>query len=285
MTLRFLLARPWLWARLAQKAVQGGGAATLRFLLLHDVSSEERPAFEAAVAWLAQRNRLATPAEAQAILAGAPFTGDKVVLTFDDGFAGNLDLAETVLARHGAKAIFFVCPGLMDLEPTAQRAAIAANIFNGRRQPDALPPQCRLMTWAELERLASLGHEIANHTLSHRRLSTLGADEQEAEIAGGAEMLRQRLGSAGDWFAFPFGEVASVSTETIHSVARHHKFCRSGVRGGNDAKTHPLALWADHLDLMAPWAYQRLILEGGLDRLYQGPRDVLSRLTGERHGG
>jgi peptidoglycan/xylan/chitin deacetylase (PgdA/CDA1 family) len=284
MSVRFLLARPLLGLRLAQKALVGPQAA-LRILIFHDVPPADLPAFERLLAWLSERGRLAAPAEARAMLDGTAPAAEKVLLTFDDGFQGNLSLAETVLARHGAKAVFFVCPGLMELPSEAQRAAIAANIYDGRRTVADVPADCSLMGWSALERLVELGHEVANHTLSHRRLSLLSHAEQDEEIGGGADALTRRFGRAGDWFAYPFGDIDSADATTLSSVARYHSLCRSGVRGGNGRGTHPLAVLADHLDLGAPWGYQRLTIEGGLDPLYGRQRDRLAAMVGGAHAG
>lgn len=247
----------------------------LRILMLHDVPARDMAALDDLVGGLARAGRLASPADAEAMLLDRS-QGDRVLLTFDDGFASNFVAAKEVLARHGATAIFFVCPGLVELPLAEQRAAIAANIFDGRRSAADLPDGLRLMNWDELERLRAAGHVVANHTLGHRRLSRLSPGDIEAEIAGAADALLRRLGTASNWFAYPFGDVDSIGPEGLAAAGRHHRFCRSGVRGLNGPSTHPLAVLADHLDLEAPSAWRRLVVEGGLDRRYAAARNRLN---------
>ena len=129
-----------------------------------------------------------------------------MLLSFDDGFASNLEVAETILAPLGAKALFFVCPALMNLDGAAQSAAIAGQILQGRR---AAPEP--LMGWDAVDRLKALGNTIGSHTLDHRRLAGLGADQLAEQVGAAAEMLAARLGGPVDWFAYTFGAIAAAN--------------------------------------------------------------------------
>ncbi len=275
MSLREILAGPalglWRLARLVHPAEE----SSFRILLFHDIPQSQRQAFQSLVGGLAARNALIDPAEAARRLGGG---GGKpgVLLSFDDGFVSNLAVAETVLAPLGAKALFFVCPGLMELSGEAQGAAIAANILRGRREaPEAV------MDWAAVERLRAAGHVIGNHTLDHRRLSDLSPGQRAEQIGRSAEMLTARLGERADWFAYTFGDVASIDAAALAEIGRHHRFCRSGVRGSNDSDTPPLALRGNHVDLAASPAWQALAVEGGLDFRYRAQR---CRLDGMVNG-
>lgn len=270
MSLRHLAAPALLLAHRLFSARRDG----LRVLMLHDVPPGEVDALDEMVGTLARQGRLADPAQAAALLAeGGP--GQKVLLSFDDGFASNREAARSVLDRHGAKALFFVCPGLIDLPVPEQAAAVAANVFRGRLK-DSVPA---LMGWDGIEALARSGHAIGNHTLTHRRLPTLTEAEIEDEIAGGAAELTRRLGAAPAWFAYPFGDIDSVDARVLAAAARHHRFCRSGVRGLNRAGADPLAVLSDHVDLAAPAAYRWLAAEGGLERRYGAQRARLATLA------
>jgi len=268
MSLRHRLAPPWLALHRLF-----GPSPGLRLLLLHEVAATELPALERLVDWLAEGDRLGNPAELEAALSGGALpAGPRWVLSFDDGFAGNLAAAR-IIERAGGRALFFVCPGLVGLAAMPQAEAIAANIFDGKKGAGDL----RLMSWDQLAALQAAGHTIASHTMSHRRLTRLSAGEIEAEVAGAVALLADKLGGRSDWFAFPFGDIASISAEALTIIGRHHRYCRSGVRGAISAIPHRLAIPADQIDLAAPWAYQQLVAEGGLDARYRSAR---SRLEG-----
>ncbi|MBI5163376.1 MAG: polysaccharide deacetylase family protein [Magnetospirillum sp.] len=282
MSLRHHLATPLLLAHRLVRAVRSSPPG-VRLLLLHDVPTEAMPAFERLVAWLAASGRLASPAVAEAVLDGGavPPGPERCVLTFDDGFVSNVAAAR-VLERHGARGLFFLCPGLMDLSGANQRAAVAANVFDGRIKPGALPEALRPMTWDEAAALSAAGHAIGSHSLLHRRLTRLGGGELERDLATAAQMLGERLGRAIPWFAFTFGDIGSVSADVLAAVGRHHRYCRSGIRGANRAGTPPLALLADQIDPETPWAWQRLAVEGGLDRRYAAARARLAAMASQQ---
>ena len=239
-----------------------------RALLFHDVPPSQRAAFAALVTQLHHQGRLITPAQAAA-------GGDGVLLTFDDGFQSNLEVAETILAPLGVSALFFVCPGLVDLRGDAQAAAIGANVFDGKRDAGDL----RIIDWDGVERLRALGHTIGSHTLDHKRLTALSADARAEQIDGAAERLRQRLGAVPDWFAYTFGDAWSVDAPSLAAIARRHRFCRSGVRGANRQGVSPYALRADHVELGGDEAWRWLAVEGGLDPLYRKARARLDALA------
>lgn len=273
MSLRETLAVPalglWRLVRLVRPAEEG----SFRILLFHDIPKSQRQAFARLVNGLAARGLLIDPAEAERRLVGGSGKPG-VLLSFDDGFASNLAVAESILAPLGAKALFFVCPGLMALAGEAQLAAIAANVLRGQR-----PAPEELMDWAAVERLVAAGHVIGSHTLDHLRLTALSADQRAEQIGGSAEVLATRLGKVPAWFAYTFGDVDSIDAPALAEIGRYHRFCRSGVRGDNDAATPPLALRADHVDLAAGPAWQTLAAEGGLDLRYRAQRRRLDGMV------
>ncbi len=274
--LRYHLARPWLGGFRAWRRIGAAPPRALRILLLHDVPEARFDALDRLLDMVKRRHRFVAPDEAEAWLAGAaPQQGRApCLLTFDDGFASNHAAATTVLARHGVRALFFVCPGLVELEGDAQRQAIAANIFDGRPGAGDLS----LMTWQEIGALKEMGHTIGAHSMTHRRLSLLRGEELAHEVRGCNEVLAARLGTRATWFAFPFGSIDSVSAAALAVIASDYRFCRSGVRGPNTGATDRLALRADHIDLEAPDAYLSLVVEGGLDWRYATHRRRLDAL-------
>ncbi len=96
------------------------------------------------------------------------------------------------------------------------------------------------------------------------------------EIAGSGEDIAMRLGAPADWFAFPYGDISSISDKALNIIQTHFKYSRSGVRGLNTLSgTRPAAIFADHIDLHGPAAYRELTVEGGLDAQYRKARQQL----------
>lgn len=275
--LRYRLARPWLAALRAGRPLAGGNRG-FRILLFHDVADHHLEVLNDLVADVKRTQGVLTPEEAEDWIMGRGRTAGRppCLFNFDDGFASNLTAARRVLAPHGVKALFFVCPGLMDLPPDAQGPAVARGMFEGRR--DAVPP---LMTWEEVAQLADVDHVIGAHGMSHRRLSALSGADLGAEILDSGARIEARLSRPVHWFAYPFGDVDSIAAAALSVVAGRYRFCRSGVRGLNGAATPPHALRADAIDLAAPEAYRRLVAAGGLDFRYRRARRRLDAMLGE----
>jgi len=252
-------------------------------LLFHDISDYDLAAFDRLIGYIATEHGTLTPEEATAWLERGPPPRPNsaswkapCLLTFDDGFASNFQVANSILNHHGVKALFFVCPGLTDLSGEAQRAAVAERVFEGRIGPESLPPSTRLMTWDELAQLKQNGHEIGCHGMLHRRLSELQPVDLAEEIITAADLMDERLSQTTRWYAYAFGDIGSINTAALGVIASRFRHCRSGLRGANGADGDAMAVSADSISPAAPLPYQKLLLEGGLDFLYSKRRRHLS---------
>ncbi len=271
---RYRFAKVWLsaWESLGYfKRVYPAG--TFRVLLFHDIPRNLWTAFESLVRYVMDCHGVLTPEEAEGILDGTspPILDTRIpcLLTFDDGFESHQNVAKEILNRYGLKAIFFVCPGLMDISRENQREAIARHIFDGHVRSTDLPDEMALMFWSDLESLIGSGHTIGSHATHHLRLSKLSIDVLQREIVESAELLASRLGISTRWFAYPFGDLGSIDWESYGIIGTRYEFCCSGIRGMNSGRTHRLGLLRKHLDLGTPFEYQKLVLEGGLDFWYK----------------
>jgi peptidoglycan/xylan/chitin deacetylase (PgdA/CDA1 family) len=100
-----------------------------------------------------------------------------VALTFDDGpDPEHTPAVLDVLAREGVQATFFLI---------------------GRRAERA--PEL-------VRRMVAEGHDLGNHTLSHRSLWGLGPRETTREMRGGHEAIAQAAGGAPSFFRPPWGK-------------------------------------------------------------------------------
>ena len=62
------------------------------------------------------------------------------------------------------------------------------------------------LTWEQLREIAALpGFGLGAHTLTHPDLPNRSPEEARAEMAGGADRLRERVGVEVEQFAYPFG--------------------------------------------------------------------------------
>ncbi len=267
----------WIWVRRAVTRLTAARRQGFRIITFGPAPSEHLGALDAFVGHLKRTHGLLSPEEAADHLAGRPAERARLLpclLTFDGGISSTVHGALDVLDRHGARAVFFVCPGLMAFTGENQRAVIAANLFDGRVKPRDLPPDLRLMTWDEAAGLTDAGHAIGVHGMMYRRLSPLTGEDLRREISGAADEAAEKVGKV-DWFASPFGDAAGISPSALAIIAERFRFCRSTVAGVNSPGTPRMALRADAINLDVPLGEAKLAVEGGLDGAGQAARRAL----------
>jgi peptidoglycan/xylan/chitin deacetylase (PgdA/CDA1 family) len=154
-----------------------------------------------------------------ASLASRDAADGHAALTFDDGFADNLEQLAPLLAREKATATVFVVSGWL-----------------GDRHPEE--PRARILSGNELRTLAAAGIEIGAHTRTHPDLTKLSYDEALAELEGCKSDLEAIVGRPVDVAAYPYGE---ANSETI-AACRNAGFRAACLISGHGSWNNPHAL-------------------------------------------
>lgn len=132
----------------------------------------------------------------EAVFSPQPMPDKVVAITFDDAYRSVVTNGLPILKEFGYPFTFFV-----------DTAAIVSKHSDSKTA--ALRP-----SWDDLRELQKHGGTIANHSHTHvqfpKRLEN-ETDEQWAErirneITTAQSLLKKELGSAPNWFAYPFGE-------------------------------------------------------------------------------
>jgi peptidoglycan/xylan/chitin deacetylase (PgdA/CDA1 family) len=129
------------------------------------------------------------------------------LITFDDGYRSNLDVAAPVLRRFGYPAVIFV--------PTLFIGGY--NAFDADIQYEPREAMCE---WNELSALERNGISVQSHGVSHRRLSELSSGEQEHELAASKAVLESELGKRVEFFSFPYGDGGGDPSAIADMLAR-----------------------------------------------------------------
>lgn len=111
------------------------------------------------------------------------------LITFDDGYADNLD-ACAELQRRGMRATWYVVSGSVGKAP---------------QWPDDGRPSGRMLNPSELCEMQAAGMEIGSHTVNHVRLTDVDDARLMQELTDSKAALEAILGKAVTSFAYPYG--------------------------------------------------------------------------------
>ncbi len=180
------------------------------------------------------------------INAKSPLPDKSFVLTFDDGYQSFHTDAWPLLKKYGFNATVFLITDFCGKD----------NQWLG--QPASVP-KAALLTWDEVEELAEQGCEFGGHTLTHRPLSTLSADQLLDELVQSKAKIMEVTGQDASIFAYPYGD---TNGDAVKAVQQHYEGAVStnlGICGLNSDKYllpridsyYLTQAWIDNLD--KPW--------------------------------
>jgi peptidoglycan/xylan/chitin deacetylase (PgdA/CDA1 family)/sulfur carrier protein ThiS len=116
-------------------------------------------------------------------------SGKVVALTFDDGpWPGQTDKVLDVLERENVRATFFMVGRLVDKNPKLARRVIEA------------------------------GHDVGNHTYSHKSLARLSAAGLRKEIRTGRQAIEDVTGKSASWMRPPYGAMDSDAWQVVRDM-------------------------------------------------------------------
>ncbi|WP_170137094.1 polysaccharide deacetylase family protein [Winogradskyella sediminis] len=200
------------------------------------------------------------------------FFGDKttsgihILITFDDGYKDNYDIAFPILKQHNAKVIFFIVTNIIgtndwlthdklrflvekkyksenEVETCLKKMNQGHSIATWIKQNEnliAIPEQRLMMNWKEVEEIDKEGFKIAPHTHQHSILSFLDYTKQEGEIQTSIKTLESKLKKICNYFAYPNGLYNADSLNVLNKSAIQYGFTTQP--GFNSKENAPLQL-------------------------------------------
>jgi peptidoglycan/xylan/chitin deacetylase (PgdA/CDA1 family) len=117
----------------------------------------------------------------------APLPPKPVMITFDDGYVNNFDLAYPLLKRHGCKAVFFI----------PSEGIGKTNWWDRHAEP--------IMTVEQLRGLDAGLIELGLHSTDHKHYGNLSPEQIEADMQKSISSFRHSGISFVPAFAYPYG--------------------------------------------------------------------------------
>jgi peptidoglycan/xylan/chitin deacetylase (PgdA/CDA1 family) len=113
------------------------------------------------------------------------------VLTFDDGYKNNIEIAMPILLSFGFTATIFITTAYIGKE-------------NSWLQ-NSFIPRLPMLSWADVHRMVECGFDIHPHGTTHVPLDGLGSEQITDEICHSRRCIEDALKTSGDLFCYPHG--------------------------------------------------------------------------------
>ena len=130
----------------------------------------------------------------RAITNHEPLPPKPVILTFDDGYLDNYQIAYPILQQFGFVGTFFIVTEFID---------------NNR---------AGYMNWQMIEEMAAAGHRFEPHSRTHPDLRARNNDYLIWEILGPQETLTAHIGYTPRYFSFPSGRYDDDVLAMLHRL-------------------------------------------------------------------
>lgn len=141
-------------------------------------------------------------------------SGRQVLLTFDDGYVNNLELALPVLEAEQCPATIFVLPGRF----------AGTNAWDQGHLPETERDQ--LMSLEQMKTIVQSPYiTLGSHGMLHSKLPTLSDEQLDWEIQESYRILSEQLGAGFvPVFAYPWGEYSDQVVRAMERSAYRYAF-------------------------------------------------------------
>jgi len=126
------------------------------------------------------------------IMMNQPTPRKSIVLTFDDGYKNNYDIAFPILRVFGFTATIFLVTGFMGKTDSWEKDKGIADF--------------PLLSWNEVLEMKKYGIDFQPHSHSHLLLTNLTGDEIKAEVVRSKKEIESRLNKKAEVFCYPYGK-------------------------------------------------------------------------------
>lgn len=169
----------------------------------------------------------------------ADYKDDKkcaISYTFDDGMTDHYHFIMPLLDKHGFKGTFWI---------------IGSKVLNEYPADADTENDAYLITWKQLKEMSDRGHEISNHTWTHKNLQKISLDEAKYEIYKTDSVIFEKIGIYPRTFCYPY----NASNDEIVSIANENRVgTRLKQHGiGKNTTEEQLVSWTERTINTGDW--------------------------------
>lgn len=133
------------------------------------------------------------------------------VVTFDDGWQDNFEVAYPILKKYNIPATIFLVPKFIESNELTSIDTVITISYRMRRQKKDILNKKSLnskpyLSWDELQLMKENGIHFGAHGLTHAILTKISQHEVEQEIDHSKKILERKLNCQINTFCYPNGE-------------------------------------------------------------------------------
>ena len=159
--------------------------------------------------------------------------GKKLVVTFDDAYLSQYELAYPILSSLGLPGTIFVVTDFADSGRTLGWPGIDHWLDGPHRA------ELRSLSWGQLRELVGAGWEVGSHTRTHPMLTALDDEELVRELRESRETCETELGRRCPSLAYPYGDVDS----RVAAAAATAGYVAAAALAARLEQGSPLMMW------------------------------------------
>lgn len=240
----FFLIKPFTFIANSQKINK------VIILTIHDVPRNSYENLRSTLYEINSKYGFMHPDEFEDFTKGKSTFGLKYLLTFDDGLISNYFFAKEILDELSIKAIFFVPVNFINMNCKAEQQKFVLNSLCNSDENSIYYKSIHMrqsMSWRQLRKLLNWGHTIGSHTMSHVNLKKIEKNSiLKCELIDSLKILEDKLSVKIKHFAFPTGQLDSVSQISYDLAKDNYDYVFSNLRGINSAKNK--IFWRDDIN-------------------------------------
>ncbi len=241
----------------------------VRVLIYHHIEKNKFDIFKKQLFYIKKNWKFITPKQFENHINGKIILkGKNVLLTFDDGFNSNFQIAIKILSKLNIKCIFFVPSEFVKIQSVKKaRAFIKKNILDQNIPKDF--NIVRNMTIKNLRHLIRKGHTIGGHSKTHENLGNIKDENKlKDEIINSARDLEKILKIRLKHFAYTYGNYTSMNQKSLQFAFKQYDFIYSSLRGSNFKNKRKEIIKRDAVYLDLGNKLLRIFMSGIIDIRY-----------------